>query len=89
MGWFKKKPSWEEQYAQNIYDGLVAHNEIGDITALKLRIPTALHHAYQNKIVLLACTRFRGHRVRCFDGAGGGSWRDGSLPASSSLRLCA
>ena len=37
----------------------------------------------------LACTRFRGHRVRCFDGAGGGSWRDGSLPASSSLRLCA
>jgi ABC-type branched-subunit amino acid transport system permease subunit len=39
--------------------------------------------------LLLACTRFRGHRVRCFDGAGGGSWRDGSLPASSSLRLCA
>src|SRR5436190_22890133 len=37
----------------------------------------------------LACTRFRGHRVRCFDGAGGVSWRDGSLPASSSLRLCA
>jgi hypothetical protein len=23
-----------------------------------------------------------------FDGTGGGSWRDGSLPASSSLRLC-
>jgi type I restriction enzyme M protein len=38
---------------------------------------------------ILACTRFRGHRVRCFDGAGGGPWRDGSLPASSSLRLCA
>ena len=37
----------------------------------------------------LACTRFRRHRVRCFDGAGGGSWRDGNLPASSSLRLCA
>jgi hypothetical protein len=37
----------------------------------------------------VACTRFRRHRVRCFDGAGGGSWRDGSLPASSSLRLCA
>src|SRR5258708_30460348 len=35
----------------------------------------------------MACTRFRRHRVRCFDGAGGGSWRDGSLPASSSLRL--
>jgi hypothetical protein len=38
---------------------------------------------------VLACSRFRRHRVRCFDGAGGGSWRDGSLPASSSLRLCA
>ena len=35
----------------------------------------------------LACTRFRRHRVRCFDGAGGASWRDGSLPVSSSLRL--
>jgi hypothetical protein len=38
---------------------------------------------------LLACTRFRRHRVRCFDGTGGGSWRDGSLHGSSSLRLCA
>jgi hypothetical protein len=52
MGWFSKKPSWEVQYAQNIYDGLVAHNDFGDITALKLRIPTALHQAYQNKILL-------------------------------------
>src|SRR5262249_18700549 len=52
MGCFKKKPSWEQQYAQTIYDGLVAHNDIGDITALKLRIPTALHHAYQNKVAL-------------------------------------
>src|SRR5262245_13850561 len=40
-------------------------------------------------IAYLACTRFRRHRVRCFDGAGGGSWRDGSLRESSSLRLCA
>jgi hypothetical protein len=37
----------------------------------------------------MACTRFRRHRVRCFDGAGGGSWRDGSLRESSSLRPCA
>jgi hypothetical protein len=49
---FKKKPPWEEQYAQNIYAGLVVRNAPGDITALKLRIPTALHHAYQNKMVL-------------------------------------
>jgi hypothetical protein len=34
----------------------------------------------------LACTRFRRHRVRCFDGTGGVSWRDGSLHGSSSLR---
>jgi hypothetical protein len=52
MGWFKKRPSWEEQYAQTIYGSLVARSGPGDITALKLRIPTALHHAYQNKIVL-------------------------------------
>jgi DGQHR domain-containing protein len=36
----------------------------------------------------LACTRFRRHRVRCFDGTGGVSWRDGSLHGSSSLRRC-
>jgi hypothetical protein len=52
MRWFKKRSSWEVQYAQCIYDGLVAHNDIGDITALKLRIPTGLHQAYQNKILL-------------------------------------
>ena len=38
-------------------------------------------------IAELACCRFRRHRVRCHDGTGGVSWRDGSLPASSSLRL--
>jgi hypothetical protein len=38
--------------------------------------------------LVLACCRFRRHRVRCFDGTGGVSWRDGSLHASSSLRLC-
>ena len=37
----------------------------------------------------LACTRFRRHRVRCFDGTGGASWRGGSSRESSSLRLCA
>jgi transposase InsO family protein len=31
----------------------------------------------------LTCTRFRRHRVRCFDGAGGGSWKGGSLHASA------
>jgi LuxR family quorum sensing-dependent transcriptional regulator len=36
----------------------------------------------------MACTRFRRHRVWCFDGTGGASWRGGSLHASSSLRRC-
>ena len=51
---FKRKPTtaWEEQYANNIYEGLVAHNDFGDITALKLRIPFGLHQAYHNKILL-------------------------------------
>lgn len=51
FGWGKKiRP--EVQYAINLYQGLVAHNEFGDMTALKLRIPTSLHHAYQNKMLL-------------------------------------
>ena len=40
-------------------------------------------------IVILACTRFRRHRVRCFYGTGGELWRDEGLRGSSSLRLCA
>jgi hypothetical protein len=35
----------------------------------------------------MACTRFRRHRVRCFNGTGGWSWRDGNLHANTSLRL--
>jgi hypothetical protein len=36
----------------------------------------------------VACTRFRRHRVRCFHGTGGESWRDEGLRGSSSLRQC-
>ena len=35
----------------------------------------------------MACTRFRRHQVRCFNGTGGASWSGGSLRGSSSLRL--
>jgi hypothetical protein len=41
-----------------------------------------------SKVPLLACTRFRRHRVRCFDGTGGESWRGEDLRESSSLRRC-
>ena len=39
-------------------------------------------------VCVVACTRFRRHQVRCFNGTGGASWSVGSLRASSSLRLC-
>ena len=35
----------------------------------------------------VACTRFRGHRVRCHSGAGGGLWNANAMHESSSLRL--
>jgi hypothetical protein len=52
MAWFSKKSSWEVRYAENIYDGMVANNDTGDMTALKLRIPTAAHRAFQDKMLL-------------------------------------
>jgi hypothetical protein len=52
MGGFKKKLPWQEQYAQNIYGAYVAANDPGDITALKLQIPTALHNVYHDKMTL-------------------------------------
>jgi len=48
----KSKQSWAKEYAQNLYVGFVASPDPGDITALKLKIPTALHAVYQNKVVL-------------------------------------
>jgi predicted RNA methylase len=44
-----------------------------------------LQRDYRAKLKL-ACTRFRRHQVRCFNGTGGASWSDGSLRGSSSLR---
>jgi hypothetical protein len=51
---FRRRPSitWAESYANALYKGLVEHNEFGNITALGLKIPTAVHQAYQNKILL-------------------------------------
>jgi predicted patatin/cPLA2 family phospholipase len=49
-----------------------------------------IRHMYSiaNLYARLACTRFRRHRVRCFYGTGGESWKDEGLRGSSSLRLC-
>jgi hypothetical protein len=49
---FRKKKPWETEYAENIYSGLVEHNEFGDVSALRLNIPIAAHQAYQNKMLL-------------------------------------
>jgi hypothetical protein len=58
------------------------------ITVLDEAMTQPMKASVSNADRSMACTRFRRHRVRCFDGAGGGSCRDGSLRASSSLRLC-
>ena len=47
-----EEASWAETYAQRLYDGLPAKNDLGDITASRLRIPTALHQKYQHKIIV-------------------------------------
>src|SRR6266446_6322360 len=56
-----------------------------ELLAIAREIDPSLEPQYNKHY--MACTRFRRHRVRCFDGAGGGTWRDESLPASSNLRL--
>ena len=38
-------------------------------------------------LIDVACTRFRGHRVRCHSGAGGGLWNANAMHENSSLRL--
>src|SRR5258708_2333197 len=69
--------------------GLAIVSGLGSfLVALESVVARGRMLALNKEIADLACTRFRRHRVRCFDGAGGGSWRDGSVTASSSLRLC-
>jgi hypothetical protein len=54
-----------------------------------LGMTTAFPRMSRLTVVLqVACTRFRRHRVRCFYGTGGESWRDDGLHESSSLRRC-
>jgi hypothetical protein len=74
--------SWLDEHCE--LSERTAHRYM-QLAANKSKIDDAL----RGKSATMACTRFRRHRVRCFDGAGGGSWRDGSLRGSSSLRLCA
>jgi hypothetical protein len=52
MGWFSKKPAWEDTYAQNIYQAFVASDELGEMTPEKLRIPTAALQRYHDKALL-------------------------------------
>jgi hypothetical protein len=52
MGWFSKKPSWEETYAQNIYKAFVIDDDLGDMTPARLRIPAAAMQRYFDKATL-------------------------------------
>src|SRR5437660_11129414 len=50
---------------------LLSYGPVGQISAGPDR-------SQLKEVTMMACTRFRRHRVRCFDGAGGGSWRGSS-----------
>jgi hypothetical protein len=54
----------------------------------KVPFGTKVQVELQEFVIIVACTRFRRHRVRCFDGTGGESWRGEDLRESSSLRRC-
>ena len=62
-----------------LFEGLVPG---GPDNKRSWNISKAFGHLY------MACSRFRRHRVRCFDGTGGESWRDEGLRGSSNLKLC-
>jgi hypothetical protein len=90
-------PFERQLYFRNFVDELPKYSrdfEFIDLMGLPLekvreRVATLPEHTVIFYTGIMACTRFRRHRVRCFDGTGGGSWRDGSSHESSSLRLCA
>ena len=78
-----------EQFWREFRQGL---HDLGYVEGQNIRFEFRSAEGQINRLpelAAVACTRFRRHRVRCFDGAGGGSWRDGSLRESSSLRPCA
>ena len=52
FGWFRKKPSRHREYAENIYNGLVAYDHLGDMTPAKLRIHIASYKRYHEKALL-------------------------------------
>jgi hypothetical protein len=52
VGWFRKKPSWGQAYAERIYDGLVVEDHLGDMTPAKLRVQITAYPQYHNKALL-------------------------------------
>jgi Type III restriction enzyme, res subunit len=89
---------FQAHVSQLLFDDDRQEFRIGSVAAgaCRFHVSTAMRQSpfleeglFQSTTLEVACTRFRRHRVRCFDGAGGGSWRDGSLRESSSLRPCA
>jgi hypothetical protein len=52
FGWFKKKLPWQDEYAYNLYNGLVADDHLGEMTPAKLRVPIASYARYHEKALL-------------------------------------
>jgi hypothetical protein len=53
------KARYANYLANDIYERMAANDSVGNINALSLHIPTALHQAYQNKIL-------RQREIMCF-----------------------
>jgi probable addiction module antidote protein len=60
---------------------------LGTVARAKGMTEVANDTGLSRESLYLACTRFRRHQVRCFNGTGGASWNVGSSRGSSSLRL--
>ena len=74
------------------YTASSEHNEFEDGTTYTDTFAVASADGTTTSVTInilgtMACTRFRGHRVRCHSGAGGGLWNANAMHESSSLRL--
>jgi hypothetical protein len=70
----------------NLEDAVMAYEQVKAVAVIKKPDPwddDTSEEAKDTALYDMACTRFRRHRVRCFYGTGGESWKDEGLHASS------
>ena len=77
-----------EPWHQTLKNNILLENECppGELEQKFGDFVAHYNHLRYHESINLACCRFRGHRVKVFNGTGGVQWRDGSSAASSSLR---